>query len=160
MLVLCLSFAVALLDQWTKHLVRARIGLGDYIAVIPGYFDLRYIQNTGAAWGMLAGLNHWLVLFSAAMLVAIVRFRHHLISAGILSRCAMGLILGGITGNLIDRVHLSYVVDFLHFHWRRYQFPAFNVADSAICIGVGLYILSQMTAAGKAEKEPSPPSGP
>jgi signal peptidase II len=155
MLILCLSFAVALLDQYTKHLVTEKISLGNYIPIIPGFFDLRYIQNTGAAWGILTGLNHWLVAFSLVMMALIVRFRHHLIGPCVLSRVAMGLIVGGITGNLIDRVHLSYVVDFLHFYWGRYQFPAFNVADSAICIGVGLYIFSQMWR----NEQPSQPSG-
>jgi signal peptidase II len=78
MWVLCISFAIAVLDQWTKDLIRERLPLGGFIPVIPGFFDLRYIQNTGAAWGMLEGLNQWLVVFSVVMLAVVVRYRHHL----------------------------------------------------------------------------------
>lgn len=156
MLVLCVSFAIALLDQWTKNLIRDSLALGDYIPVIPGFFDLRYIQNTGAAWGMLEGRTPWLVLFSVFMLIAVVRYRHHIMDHRIISRCAVGLIIGGITGNLIDRIHLSYVVDFLHFHVGVHQFPAFNVADSAICTGVGLYMISQWFPAKPGAAAPQP----
>lgn len=144
MFVLCLSFAIALIDQWTKNLVRAHLPLGGYIPVIQGFFDIRYIQNTGAAWGMLEGLNHWLILFSVVMLVVVVVFRGQLADHRWISRIALASIIGGITGNLIDRVHLSYVVDFLHFHAGARQFPAFNVADAAICTGAGLFMLSQV----------------
>ena len=143
MFVLSVSFAIAVLDQWTKSLVRAHLPREGYIPVIPGFFDIRYIQNTGAAWGMLEGLNHWLILFSAVMLFVVVRFRGHLMDHRWISRIALASIIGGITGNLIDRVHLSYVVDFLHFHAGTHQFPAFNVADAAICTGAGLFMISQ-----------------
>lgn len=143
MFILIVSFTIALLDQWTKNLVRAHLPLGGYSPVIPGFFDIRYIQNTGAAWGMLEGLNHWLVLFSVVMLFGVVVFRKHLLDHRWISHIALASIIGGITGNLIDRVHLGFVVDFLHFYVGAHQFPAFNVADSAICIGAGLFMFSQ-----------------
>jgi signal peptidase II len=145
MVLLCLSFAVALLDQITKHLIRSNLLLGERVTVIPGLFSLSYVRNTGAAWGMLSGLNNWLIVLSALMLAAIVGFRHKFISPDrLISRIAVGLMIGGIVGNLVDRVRLGYVVDFADFYWRTHHFPAFNVADSAICIGVGLYILTQL----------------
>ena len=143
MLPLCLSIAVALLDQIAKSWIRARLGYGEFIGMVPGFFDLRYVQNTGAAWGILEGLNHWLILFSVAMLIVVVRFRRHLADHRRVSRFALAAIIGGITGNLVDRVHLSYVVDFLHFHAGGRQFPAFNVADAAICTGAFLFMLAQ-----------------
>jgi signal peptidase II len=143
MLVLCLSFVLALLDQVTKHLARSRLSLGDEIRIIPGLFSLRYVQNTGAAWGILEGLNHWLVLLSAIALVALVAFRRHILTDTLTHRVAAGLMVGGIAGNLIDRVRLSFVVDFLDFYCGTHHFPAFNLADSGICVGVGLYLVSQ-----------------
>jgi signal peptidase II len=142
MLVLCLSAAVTLADQVTKHMIRRRLGVGEHVPVIDGLFSLRHVQNTGAAWGMLEGLNHWLIVLSAVMLVVLVVFRRQFVAGASVCRVALGFMIGGIAGNLIDRLRLGYVVDFLDFFWRVHHFPAFNVADAAICTGVGLYILS------------------
>lgn len=143
MLVLCLSFFIALLDQATKYAIWRNFFLHDVVTVIPGIYDLKYVQNTGAAWGMFAGFNNWLVLLSVIMLLAIVVFRRFLVAEVFTQKVAMGLMIGGIVGNLLDRSRLGYVVDFLDFYWRGHHFPAFNVADSAICVGVGLYLLTQ-----------------
>jgi len=158
MLVLCLSFAVAILDQATKYLVRSHLRVGERIPVIPSVFDLSYVRNTGAAWGLMAGLNDWLVVLSVVMLVVIIVFRRTFIVDAVLQRVAMGLMIGGIAGNLIDRLRLSYVVDFLDFYWGTHHFPAFNVADASICTGVGLYALSQFLMA-RAERSGALPAG-
>lgn len=144
MLVLSISFLVAFLDQLTKFAVRANIQLGSQISIIPGFFNLTYVQNTGAAWGMLTGWGFFLISLSILMLVVLVVFRRQIIEDIIVHKIAMGLMIAGIVGNLIDRVRLGYVVDFLDFYCGIYQahFPSFNVADSAICIGVGLYLIS------------------
>jgi len=152
MLILCMSFCIALLDQVTKYLVKLKL-LAGQISVIPDFFDLRYVQNTGAAWGIMQGLNNWLVLLSLIMLVAIIIFRRSLIGDSLLNRIVTGLLVGGIIGNMIDRIKLGYVVDFLDFYWRNHHFPAFNVADSAICAGVGLYIISQVLHEGGEQGE-------
>jgi len=162
MLVLCLSFSIALIDQATKLLICANFFRGDDIPVFPGFYDLRYIQNTGAAWGMLSGFNRWLVLLSVVMVIVIIKLRRYFLSSTPVHRVVMGMMIGGIVGNLIDRLKLGYVVDFLDFHWHEHPFPAFNVADSAICISVGLYILSQIfpgtseskTAAAETKAQP------
>jgi len=153
MLALCLSLAVVILDQLTKHAVRSHLNFNQPITVIPGFFDLRYIRNTGAAWGILEGLNQWLVVLSVAMLLAIVIFRRHLFHPSAGSQVAIGLMVGGIAGNLIDRIRLNYVVDFLDFYWGRWHFPAFNVADAAICCGVGLYMLLQLVVSSRVEQD-------
>jgi signal peptidase II len=142
MLVLLLSVAVVILDQVTKHLITLRFYLGESIPVVPGFFDLAYVRNTGAAWGMLGGFNGLLVALSLAVLVVLIFFRRSFLTDSLIHRLALGLMLGGIVGNLLDRVRLQYVVDFLDFHWQMHHFPAFNVADSAICVGVGLYMIS------------------
>ena len=146
MLALCVSFLVALLDQITKSLVGQNLRVGGSIPVIPGFFDLRYVQNTGAAWGMFEGFSGWLIVISIVMLVVIVVFRRSFVMDALIYRLTMGLLVGGIVGNLIDRVRLGYVVDFLDFYWRGHHFPAFNAADAAICVGVGLYVISQRFA--------------
>ena len=144
MWILILSFSVVLLDQGTKYLVLCRLPLGLDVPVVVGWMSFRHIRNTGAAWGMLAGANHWLIVLSVVMLAAIVAFRRHLGSDVPSTRTALGCMIAGIVGNLIDRVKLGYVIDFLDLHWRGHHFPAFNVADAAICTGVGLYILMQV----------------
>lgn len=152
MLTLVLSGLVVVLDQITKHAVRSRFALGDGVEVLPGWFDLRYVQNTGAAWGMFQGRSHWLVVLSVVMLVVLIRYRRTLISQSLCGRLALALIGAGIVGNLLDRVMFGYVVDFLDFYWAAHHFPAFNVADSAICTGAGLYMLSTMHAENKSTK--------
>ncbi len=92
---------------------------------------------------MLQGLNHWLVALSIVMLAVLIIFRRHFITDSRLSKIAAGLIIGGIIGNLIDRLRNGHVVDFLDFYWGAHAFPAFNIADSAICVGVALYMIFQ-----------------
>jgi signal peptidase II len=143
MLILIISFAVAVADQVTKHLVRSKFTVGQRVSVLPGFFDLRYVRNTGAAWGILSGLNNWLILLSVLMLAFLILFRRSFLTDTLMHRCTAGLMIAGIVGNLVDRLRLGYVVDFLDFYLGTSHFPAFNVADTAICTGVGLYILSQ-----------------
>ena len=143
MMILSLSFLVTLLDQLSKHIVRLNLHLGEHVTVVAGFLDLRYGMNTGAAMGSLQGLNSWLILVSVIMLGLIVVFRGHFLTSGATPRIALSLIIAGILGNLSDRVRLGFVVDFLDFYWRDYHFWTFNVADAAICVGVGLYVLSQ-----------------
>ncbi len=150
MLPLCIALSIALSDQITKFLIQRNFALHEYFAIVPGLFDLRYIQNTGAAWGMFAGGHIWLALLSVVMLVLMVVFRKSFLSDSLIDRICLGFIAGGIVGNLIDRVRLRYVVDFLDFYWRDHHFPAFNIADSAICIGVALYAISQFMVARQA----------
>jgi len=153
MLPLLLGIGITLLDQATKFLVRQRFYLYESVPVVPGLFDLRYIQNTGAAWGIFAGGHYWLAALSLVVLAALVVFHRSFFSGSPVDRFAFGLIIGGIVGNFIDRVRLNYVVDFLDFYWQGYHFPAFNVADSAICCGVALYMLSQVLVARSRTRE-------
>jgi len=142
MLALTLAFLLAALDQWTKLVVRSRFGLGECRVIVPGFFHLTYVRNTGAAWGMFGGQNNLLVLLSVAMLGAVFFFRRSLLTDSLAHRIALGCLVGGIVGNLLDRVRLDYVVDFLDFHLIGRHFPAFNLADAAICTGLGLYLLT------------------
>ena len=155
---LLVALLVVLLDQATKEWVRGAFSLHESIPVLPGFFNLTYIRNTGAAWGMFSGQNLALALLAFVMLVALVLFRRKFLPPGRLHRVALGLLCGGIVGNLFDRLRLDYVVDFLDFHFRASHFPAFNVADSAICIGVGIYLLGSLLAKAPAPAPGAPPA--
>jgi len=146
MQVLLLSIAIVLLDQITKYLITLKFHVSDSIELIPGYFSLTYVRNIGAAWGMLGGWNGILVTLSVVVLLLLIFLRRSFLTDSLVHRICLGLMLGGIVGNLLDRVRLQYVVDFLDFYWRNHHFPAFNVADSSICIGVGLYMITSFLA--------------
>lgn len=134
---------VVLFDQITKWLVVRAIAVDQPTVVIDGFFQLVNWRNTGAAWGMLQGYNGVLALVSVVTVVALILFRRSL-GVGQSGLCAatIALIIGGIIGNLIDRVRVGSVIDFLDFYIGDHHWPAFNVADSAICIGVALYVIA------------------
>ncbi len=111
--------------------------------VIPALFSLTYVENQGAAWGMLAGQQLFLIGFSLVTLAYLLWRRCALFYHLWGGKVAMTLLLGGIIGNLIDRVRQAYVVDYLDFFWGRSHFPAFNIADAAICCGVFLFVAAQ-----------------
>lgn len=146
MQVLLLSIAIIVLDQFTKTLVTLKFDLSDSIVLIPGFFSLTYVRNIGAAWGILGGWNGVLVALSSVVLVLLIVFRRSFLTDSLIHRISLGLMLGGIAGNLFDRIRFQYVVDFLDFYWKTHHFPAFNVADSSICVGVGLYMISSFFA--------------
>lgn len=133
-----LAAVLIAVDQFTKFLInQARPNF----QVIPGFFTLRYVENTGAAFGILQGKQ--LLLTSVSVLaigvLLFLIFYEHEGRTGLIF--ALALILAGTCGNLIDRIRLGYVIDFLEFHIKQYYWPSFNVADSAISIGVGMLIL-------------------
>ncbi|MGN0844650.1 MAG: signal peptidase II [Kiritimatiellia bacterium] len=142
-----LSISILLADQITKLIALGNLvpGYDGTISVIPGFFNLTLVFNQGAAWGILSGKIPLLVAISAAMLVFLV-WNGKELTQNRLGIFATGILAGGTAGNLIDRLFRGYVIDFLDFHWPWfdgiYHFPAFNVADSAICIGFFLLILN------------------
>ncbi len=130
-------------DQYTKYLAVTRLKPLRSVAVIPRLLNLSYVENPGAAWGMLAGRQYFLIGFSVLTLGFLIWKRRALFGPLPLGWLTMSLLFGGVIGNLIDRLRLNYVIDFLDFFWGPSHFPAFNVADSAICCGVFLFILTQ-----------------
>ena len=139
---LLVALCVILLDQAAKEWVRGAFALHESVPLIPGFFSLTYIRNTGAAWGMFSGQNLALSLLAFAMLVALVLFRRKILPPGKPHRVALGLLCGGIVGNLFDRLRLDYVVDFLDFFVRGWHWPAFNIADMAI-VGGAIALVAQ-----------------
>ncbi len=159
MLPLWLGFAILALDQTTKLWIRGAFHPGESWNIAPAFFNLTYVRNTGAAWGMLGGLNGWLTVLSVVLLILLVVFRRTWLSDSLAHRIALGGLIGGILGNLADRARLGFVVDFLDFHFRSWHFPAFNVADAAICVSVGLYLLTTASSRPATSGAPgvSPP---
>ncbi len=157
MIALLVALFITFSDQFTKQLVRDGFFLGESRVVIEGFFNLTYVRNTGAAWGMFGGQNMWLSLLSIVMLIVMVIFRRSFLSDTLAHRLALGLMIGGIVGNLLDRMRLGYVTDFADFYIGSSHWPAFNIADSGICIGVGIYVITSLRASKHpltAETEP------
>lgn len=144
-----LALCITALDQLTKWIVLRCIPADTEIVVIRGFFDLVHRDNTGAAWSLFTGNNAVLAFVAGVALVALFLARRQFSSHTLLGQVAFGLIFGGILGNLTDRLlpGRHAVVDFLYFylqprdHVEPLSFPAFNVADSAICTGVTLIFL-------------------
>ena len=141
MILLTVSALVLMLDQATKIYVDRSMALHSSITVIENFFNITYLRNKGAAFGILADskfrLPFFIVVSTVAVGVIFVVIKK-LREDQKLAVYSLSLILSGALGNLIDRVRLGEVIDFLYFHWYEHYWPAFNVADSAICIGVFL----------------------
>ena len=139
---IALGLFLLVLDQWTKILVEQRMTPGDSIELIPGWFSLTYVTNKGAAWGMFHGYG--MVLFGIGVVVLILAIRYlRYLAEGCRERyMAIFIVLSGVIGNSFDRLYRGAVVDFLDFYWRGHHWPAFNIADCAICFGIGVYFLS------------------
>ena len=135
-----LIVALALADQLTKILTLRFIPYQESIPVIPGFFNLTHLHNTGAAFSMLHDNNLFFILLSGAVFIALIVLRRHF--TGLLMQWGWILLLSGIIGNVTDRIRLGHVVDFLDFQFGGYHWPAFNVADSCICIAAGLFVIS------------------
>jgi signal peptidase II len=140
---------IVVADQVTKLLIRRQFELYDSAAVIPNLLSLTRIHNTGAAFGLLDSVDlpfktGLLAIVSVAALVGLAMFAVSLPAIHRLARVGVALVVGGAAGNLIDRVWLGYVVDFVDVYWSTWHFWAFNVADSAISVGMALIILDQI----------------
>jgi signal peptidase II len=156
------SLAVLFLDQWTKGLITRTFDVHQSSTVVANFFDVTYVRNSGAAFGLFASVDSSLkavILNTVAVLVFLVVSGYALRTSHKSVRLQTGfaLILGGAVGNLLDRVRFGYVVDFLDFSIAGHHWPAFNVADSAICIGVGLLFLDMLRS---EEERPAMPPAP
>jgi signal peptidase II len=141
--------AVVAIDQVTKWWVARSLDLHEFRSIIDGCLSLSHVENRGAAFGILsdAHIPYQSVLFSAISilaLVAIAVYAVRLPREARLPRLALSLVLGGAVGNLIDRIRLGHVVDFVHAYWGSHQWPDFNMADSAITVGVALLLFDML----------------
>ena len=162
-ILLIFCFGILLLDQWTKYMIVQTLRLYQKVEMIHGFFNIVHVRNTGGAFGLFGGERGGLgsFLFVVVSLIAIgaiiflfVRTRENENTLAV----SFSLILSGALGNLIDRLHYGEVVDFLDFHLSAYHWPAFNVADSAICIGIGLMALEVLIKGRKGRAKSKAPN--
>ncbi|MDR0288433.1 MAG: signal peptidase II [Clostridiales bacterium] len=136
---LALAVIIAAADQLTKHIIVKKIAFNEYVQVIKGFFKLVNCSNTGAAWGIFQDRTVYLAIVSGVAAVILIFLicccRNNFLAV------SLSLILGGAAGNLIDRIRLNYVVDFLYFKIFSYDFPVFNLGDSCVVIGCILFIV-------------------
>ena len=147
---LVLASIIVVLDQITKMMVISKFYLHESIDIITGVFNFTYIRNTGAAFGFLAHAPSFIripffVIIPIVALIMIYQLFKKLPADSRWLSSSLGLIVGGAIGNVIDRVRFGYVIDFLDFHWKgMYHYPAFNIADSAICVGVAILMFEMI----------------
>jgi signal peptidase II len=146
---LLIVIAVVGVDQLAKAMVRAHLPLYETIAVVPNLVNFTFVRNTGAAFGLLDAMDFplktpLLAVFAAAALIAVGSYAAGMAHHQRIARTGLALIIGGAAGNLIDRVIAGSVVDFVDVYWRTYHFWTFNVADSAITVGVAMMILDML----------------
>jgi signal peptidase II len=148
-----LPLLIVVIDQITKAMVRASLPVHESVTVIPGIFDFTHVRNTGAAFGMLNGVEFpgktiVLSLVAAGALVGIAMYSYALGQHQWTARIGLALVSGGAAGNLIDRLFMGSVVDFIDVYWHSWHFWTFNVADSAITVGVTIMILDMLGLRG------------
>ena len=136
---------VVLIDQITKTWLDKTMNLYESIPIAPGLLNLHYIRNTGAAFGFLSGSHEgfripFFILVSSVAIGIILFLFYKLEESEVMMPVALSLVLGGAIGNLIDRIRLREVIDFIFFHYKAFQYPSFNVADIAITVGVALLV--------------------
>jgi signal peptidase II len=152
-----LPLLVLVLDQASKLLVRRLLRLHESVAIVPGFMDFTHVRNTGAAFGFLNGVEFpfktvVIAVVATGALIGMAIYTKGLVTEQLLARIGLSLIIGGAAGNLIDRVIVGSVVDFVDVYFRDWHFWAFNVADSAITIGVALMILDMIGVGSHVSK--------
>ena len=140
---------VVVFDQLTKALVRSWLPLHESVPIVPGLLDFTHVRNTGAAFGFLNAVDFpfktvVIAVVATAALIGVALYAAGLAHHQTLARVGLALIIGGAAGNLIDRLAVGSVVDFVDVYWRSHHFWAFNVADSAISIGVAVMIFDMI----------------
>jgi signal peptidase II len=141
--------AVVIVDQLTKAAVRATLPLHESVTLVPGLLDFTHVRNTGAAFGILNAADFpfktvLIALIATAALVGVGLYAASLAHHQLVARIGLALIIGGAAGNLLDRIAVGSVVDFVDVYWHTYHFWAFNVADSAITVGVAIMMLDML----------------
>ena len=144
-----LSVTIGVLDQVTKAIVRTTLPLHDSVPIIPGFLDITHVRNTGAAFGLLNAADipfkpALMTMIALAALIAIGVYALRASTHQPFARVGLAFVVGGAVGNLIDRVSVGYVLDFVDVYWRGWHFWAFNVADAAISVGASLLILDML----------------
>ena len=143
---------LVLADAVIKEIAAASLKGSAAVSVIPGFFNLAYVENRGCAWGMFQGQVWPLAVFGVAALAFLIWKRKSVFGDSRLAAVAEPLLYAGIVGNVIDRLFRGYVIDMFDFHWGVHHYPCFNVADVLICVSVGLLLLSSFRAPRKSPR--------
>jgi len=157
------TVATLILDQWTKYLVHSTFKWGESVHLIPGFFSLTYVRNTGAAFGLMHKAPAWFrepffIVVPIVALFIILSILAALPKGQKAGAIGLSMVFAGAVGNLIDRLRLGYVIDFLDFYLGSAHWPAFNVADMCIVGGVTLLFILSITAEMGTAQEPGPPT--
>jgi signal peptidase II len=150
------SAVVIVLDQVTKYWIMTNFQLGES-RTVTSFFDVVFVLNPGAAFSFLRDASGWQRWFFLALALVVSLWLAHMVRRHAAEKWmpfSLALILGGALGNVVDRIQIGAVVDFLSFHWGQHTFPAFNVADSAISVGVALLLLQQLMTRQPAKEAP------
>lgn len=147
-----ISAIIIMLDQMLKLLIRSKMTLSEELTIIPNFFSLYYVENTGAAFSILKDKTIILVLIALICLFFLDRYITKIDKLPKLEIISLGLVIGGILGNLIDRLLYESVTDYLSFTFFSYNFPVFNIADIAITLGVIFLIISTIKSDLKPKK--------
>lgn len=161
LILLLLAPVVLIIDQLTKFYIDRTMKLYQSIPVVDGLFSITYLRNKGAAFSFLSNASWRIPFFILATFIAIVAIIiafYKLRDDQRFAAFSLTLILSGALGNLIDRIRLGEVIDFLDVYWRSHHWPAFNVADSAICVGVALLALDMFLEERRMNKNGEEPS--
>lgn len=158
LILIAVAAAIVAVDQLTKLYIHTAYELGQTTLVIPGFFNITYVRNPGAAFGFLRDSHEtFRTIFFLSMppiaMLTILGLMRGVENHDRVQILALSSIFGGAIGNYIDRIRFNYVIDFLDFHWRNYSWPAFNVADSAIVVGVGVLLLTMKNPPKNQAKE-------
>jgi signal peptidase II len=148
-----IAFLVILLDQATKWLVVKKMQIGESITVIEDFLYITSHRNRGAAWGILQGQMWFFYIITVIVIIGIIYYIQKYAKGKLLLGVSLGLMLGGAIGNFIDRVIRKEVVDFVNTFIFSYDFPVFNIADSALVVGVGLLMLQMLREEREAKEK-------
>lgn len=148
-----IAAVIILIDQVTKWLIVRNMKIGENITVIENFFYITSHRNRGAAWGILEGQMWFFYIITAVVIVGLIYYIQKHTKENKVMGVALGFMLGGAIGNFIDRLFRKEVVDFINTYIFSYDFPIFNIADSALCIGVALLFIHMLFFEGKQEKE-------
>ncbi len=138
-----LTFGILLIDQMVKYFVVQNIGLSEVISVIPNFFYLTYVKNTGGAWSLFHSIPYLLIMISFVFLIFMNRYILKIKEFSLIEIISYGFLMGGVLGNLIDRVLVSGVIDYIGFQFGSYYYPIFNLADIFIVLGMVLIIMKE-----------------
>ncbi|MDF1506658.1 signal peptidase II [Robertmurraya sp. DFI.2.37] len=148
-----LAFVIIGLDQWTKWLIVKNMELGESITIVENFLYITSHRNIGAAWGILPGQMWFFYIITTVVIVGIVYYMAKHAKGSVLLGTSLGLMLGGAIGNFIDRIFRKEVVDFVDTYIFGYDFPIFNVADSALVVGVALLMIQMFREERKAKEK-------